>query len=364
MWLEVDESLVDVYPTLNESQCAALETIALSVFNGKNSLFAKKRTLDWMMNQELSAAAKSVCLKVKNRLSEYSSLRDIVGSKIIIVTSNKDLSINEHGFWELPLILLERNPVSTCTLLTENLSDADIYLIAAEHYKKHNKINGLITSLTTIGGGGNQIYPAFMRFIDKKEGFCLSITDTDRDYPTAESNDTSKSCKSLADECRWIAAHMDVPARELENILPINIVEDAIFDDRGAVDLHERFEKVKERVAGNPSALLYCDLKMGTKFSWSGTLHGNEDKTRFWKSFLESKNPPLSACEKNCGEQCDCFMIDSLGERVADKFLDFCSRNSIHKQYERMKTSANADQWLEIGREVFNWGVATPRTRI
>ncbi len=364
MWIEVDESLIDIYPALNESQCAALETIVLSVFHGKNALFAKKRTLDWMMNQGLSAAAKSVCLKVKNRLPEYSSLRDIIGLKVIIVSADKDLAINKFGFWELPLNLLEKNPVSSCSLLTENLSDADIYLIAAEHYKKHHKINGLITELTPVGGGGNQIYPAFMRFVERREGFCLSITDTDRDYPSAESNDTSKSCKTLAEECRWIAAHMDVPARELENILPINIVEDAIFDDRGAVDLHERFEKVKERVSDNSVALLYCDLKMGTKFSWSTTVHGNHEKTRFWRDFLESKNPPLRACERSCGDECECFMIDSLGERVADKFLDFCKKNSVQKQYERMKTSANAEQWLDVGKAVFNWGVATPRTRI
>lgn len=364
MWLEVDESLVDLYPTLNESQCAAFEAIALSVFHGKNSLFAKKRTLDWMMGQGLSKPAKSVCLKIKNRLSEYSSLRDIIESKIIIIDSYNDVEIDEYGFWKLPLNVLENNPVTTCALLAENLSDADIYLIAAEHYKKYKKINGLVTSLTPIGGGGNQIYPAFMRFVERKEGFCLSITDTDRDYPLAESNDTSKNCKILAEERRWIAAHMDVPARELENILPINLVEDAIFEDRGAVDLHRRFEKIKEKVAGNPVALLYCDLKMGTKFSWSSNLHGNEEKERFWKTFLDSKNPPLTGCGNNCGDQCECLMIDSLGERVADKFLDFCRKNSIQKQYERMKTSSNADQWLEIGRAVFNWGVATPRSRI
>lgn len=363
MWLEVDESLVDLYPTLNESQCAGLEAIALSVFHGKNSLFAKKRTLDWMMNQELSSAAKSVCLRIKNRLSEYSSLRDFVGLKILIVGSNRILHYDDQGLWELPLKILEENPVTTCSLLTENLSDADIYLIAAEHYKKHIKINGLITNLTPFGGGGNQIYPAFKRFIDRKESFCFSITDTDRDYPTAESNETSKNCRSLAQERKWVADHLDVPARELENILPINLVEDAIFDDRGSVDLHERFEKIKLRIVDQPMALLFCDLKMGTKFSWASTHHGNQEKARFWREFIDSRSPPLHNCGNGCKNDCECFLIESLGEKVAEKFLDFCKKNSIQKQYERMKTSANSDKWLEVGKAVFNWGVATPRSR-
>ncbi|WP_261499140.1 hypothetical protein [Acidovorax bellezanensis] len=363
MWLEIDESLVDLYPTATASQCAALEAIALSVFHGKNSLYAKKRTLEWICAQQLSQAAKSVCLRIKNRLSEYASLRDFIKIKIIVVSSDRELSFNDAGLWELPLSALENNPISTCTLLAENLSDADIYLIAAEHYRRHNKINGLITNLTPIGGGGNQIYPAFLRFVDRKETFCLSVTDTDKDYPSAESNDASKSCKALAGERRWIADHIDVPARELENILPVNIVEDAIFNDDGCVELHERFSKVKGGTENSPDALLYCDLKKGTKFLWAGDAHGNKDKARFWTDFLGSKNPPINGCGNGCNEKCECFMIESLGERIAEKFLEHCRKISGQKQYERMKTSANADQWLEVGKVVFDWGVAIPRSR-
>lgn len=139
MWIEIDESLVDLYPSANVSQCAALESVALSVFHGKNFLYARKRTLDWMCDQDLSGAAKSVCSRLKNRLPEYSSLRDFIKVKIIIVSSEKEFGFSKLGFWELPLSALEDHPVSSCTLLAENLTDANIYLVAAEHYKKHLK---------------------------------------------------------------------------------------------------------------------------------------------------------------------------------------------------------------------------------
>jgi len=241
--------------------------------------------------------------------------------------------------------------------------DAEIYLIAAAHYKKHNNINGLVHNLTTSGGGGNQIYPSFMNFVNRRETFCLSVTDTDKDYPGAESNLVSRSCKDLASERRWIATHLDVPARELENLLPINLVEDAIFDDGGAVDLHVRFNNVKSKIEGDVVAWLYCDLKMGTKYSWAYGNHGNHEKSSFWRTFLHSKNPAIHGCKNGCDDGCDCFMVDSLGERVAEKFLDFCKKISSHKQYERMKTSSNADQWLSVGKAVFDWGVAVPKSR-
>lgn len=363
MWIEVDESLVDLIPAANASQCAALDSIALSAFHGKNFLYAKRRTLDWMCSQEISSASKSVCLWLQNRLSEYSALREFVKVKLIVVSGGKHLNFCETGRWELPISVLEENPVASCTLLAENLTDADIYLLAAEHYKKHHKLNGVSINLIPSGGGGNQIYPSFAKFIDRRDTYCLSVTDTDKDYPGAESNDPSKNCRDIANERRWVAAHIDVPARELENILPINIVEDAISSDNGAVDLHLRFERIKSRIEHFHAALLYCDLKMGTKYSWALGKHGNREKAEFWEGYLNSRQPAIRVCGNGCDEGCDCFMIESLGDKVAEKFLEFCRNNSTYKQYERMKTSSNANQWLAVGNAVFDWGVALSKSR-
>lgn len=360
MWIEFDDSLSEKIDVADERQCAAIESIALSAFYGRHIMFAKTKTIAWISRQGVSSVTKAVCKKIKSRYSELSSIRSVIGVRLVVMADDEVLHFN-NGTWFVSISTLSEYPVQFGLLLAENLNDALIYLLAAEHYKISKGLKWLNVELSPDGGGGTQIYPRFENSILKKSVFCLAITDTDKDFPTAASNITSQRCRAVAMQRKWIADHFDVPARELENILPINLVEDAIYNDTGAADLHGKISSVKSRILGDYEPILYCDLKLGTKFSW--TKDKNIEKSRYWKAFVKSRNIKKVSCGVECEEECKCFMIDSLGETVAEKFFKFCAELSPQKQYERVKSSENCTQWLAVGKAVFDWGVALPKSR-
>lgn len=360
MWIEIEECVVSNISHANHQQIAALESITLSVFYGRHVLFAKRKTLDWLGSQNISAASKSVCQKIKGNYSDLSSIRNNIGIRLVVVFGDKIFNYSD-GIWRVSIDLIAEYPVQFGELLAENLNDALIYLLAAEHYKIYSGFKVVVVNLHPVGGGGSQIYPSFVSSEKNKNTFCLAITDTDKDYPDANSNQVSQKCKKLASKRTWIVDHVDVPARELENILPFHLLEDAIYSDPSAQELHERMRKVKSRVCNDFQPLLYCDLKLGTKFSWASGK--NQLKSKYWKVFIKKRNLEALCCGKECGESCNCYIVDPLCENIAEKFLRYCDNITSQKQYEKVKISDNANEWLTIGKAVFDWGVSLPKAR-
>lgn len=360
MWIEIEECVSNNISHANNQQIAALESIALSVFYGRHILYAKRKTLDWLCTQNISSSSKSVCQKIKSKHSELSAIRDNIGTRLVVVFGEKIFKYSE-GLWIVSIDWIAKHPVQFGELLAENLSDALIYLLAAEHYKIESGLKGVAVNLNPVGGGGSQIYPSFVSSEKNKNTFCLAITDTDKDYPDANPNQVSQKCQKLASKRTWVVDHVDVPARELENILPFYLLEDAIYSDPSAQELHERMRKVKSRVCNDFQPLLYCDLKLGTKFSWASDK--NQIKSKYWKAFIKKRNLEALRCGKECGESCNCHIVEPLCETIAEKFLQYCNSISPQKQYEKVKISDNANEWLTIGKAVFDWGVALPKIR-
>lgn len=360
MWIEIDDSVAENVDNANLRQCAVIESIALSVFHGKHVFYAKNKTLNWLCKQDVGGVAKAVFRKVSSRISELGSIRSNIGIKLILVFEN-DIFKYEDGEWVVSFSFFESHQIQMGCLLAENLEDANIYLLAAKHYKIESKLKILDVNLMPQGGGGSQILPSFEEAINEKNSFCLAITDTDKDYPAAHSNIVSRRCNTVANQRTWIADHFDVPARELENVLPLGLIEEAIFSDAGAVDLHARLNAIKSRIGDELEPFLYCDLKLGTKFKWMKD--EDQNKSAYWSEFVRKKNIYNLMCGEECGENCDCEIVSPIGETIASKFLEFCQSTSINKQYEKVKVSANSSQWLAVGKAVFDWGVALPKAR-
>lgn len=363
MLIEIDDSLISAFPITNASQSLLLTSIVSSAFYGEHFLIGSRSAMDWLIKQDIGDTLKSVCRKISNDIPQYRSLMNLIKFKVVIVADGEDIACRSEGVWEIPFgNLLEGHRISLSVLLSENISDSHIYIIAAEHYKEHiGAGNGVCINIDPRGGGGNQIYSEFESIVNTKRYFCLAITDTDKNRPNAESNSTSKRCKLIANKKIWVTGHADVPARELENIIPINLIEDLIVSESELKDLVNRFERIRLISENNFEIFLYSDLKKGTPYSWC-----KEEKTpksKFWKKFIETKFANQHICDESCQAECKAKIIDPLSENIATSFLEYCKKNSKKKIYERAKTSKNANQWLEIGMYVFNWGIAAPRRR-
>lgn len=369
MWIEFDDSLIDSFPRANNYQCMTLDAIATSACAGRHVLFGSLAVLDWVQSQEIGIASRAICQKIKNNRSELKSLRSKVGRKIIIGAYPDAIKSDDNEIWHVSLNALLYNPFSAAVLLTENHVDANLYKLAATHYRMSIGVDASYrANLSVQGGGGNQIHPTFVNLVGEKCGFCLVVTDTDKDYPSALSSDTSRKCANLSSKREWIVAHLEVPARELENIIPFNLLSDSIYADGGAVDLHNGINQIESVGRVNVQMLLYGDLKKGTTRYWARGNHGNLEKKKYWNILANSKvgctNPE---CDEHCNarskDDCKCFLISSLGDGIADKFLEYSRTKGAHELFKRVKTSSNASQWLSIGKSVFEWGIALPVSR-
>lgn len=369
MWIELDDSLITSIPQADDYQCMALDAIAASACSGRHVVYGSLAVIEWLQKQNIGASSRAICQRIKNLRPELRSLRARIEKKIIIGSYINSIKTDDNDVWYVSLGALLNNSFSAAVLITENHNDANIYKIAANHYKiligvsASYKIN-----LSVQGGGGNQIHPTFMNVVDEKSSFCLVITDTDKDYPSALSCETSRKCKTLSNKKEWIAAHIEVPARELENIIPFNLISDAVNDDRGAVDLHRGLMQIESVRDINSELLLYSDFKKGTTRYWACGNHGNLDRKNYWNVLAGSRGVCTNQqCDENCEAEskdaCKCFLVSSLGEYIADKFLEYAKTKSNHETLNRAKTSANAEQWFAVGKSVFEWGIALPVTR-
>lgn len=369
MWIEFDDSLIESIPQANNYQCMALDAIATSVCAGRHVLFGSLAVMDWFQKQSIGTASKAICQKIKNNRSELKSLRSKIGKKIIIGAYLDAIKSEDNEVWHVSLNAIIYNPFSASVLLTENHVDANLYKLAAIHYRMSIGVDASYrVNLSVQGGGGNQIHPTFVNLVEEKCGFCLVITDTDKDYPAALSSETSRKCADLSNKREWIVAHIEVPARELENIIPFNLLSDSIYADRGAVDLHNGISQIGTVEGINVQMLLYGDFKKGTTRYWARGNHGNLERKNYWNILADSKAGCTNQqCDEHCKarskDDCKCFLISSLGDGIADKFLEYSKTKGVHELFKRVKTSSNANHWLSIGKSVFEWGIALPVSR-
>lgn len=369
MWLELDDDIALAHVIPSIEICAVLESIALSSLVGKHVLYGSRDILKWMGEQELSRAAKATISRAHSRVAEYGALRSQVDVKVVI--HGPPLEIYSHdNVWHISISSLVGDALAGADLLVENLSDGEAYKIAAQHYIKSVKLNGVRSFVELRNGGGNEIIRCFRAAIDRKNGFTLAVTDGDVEYPEGAEGASSRLCKEMADAQNWVSRHQKLPCREIENLLPFNLLDDSIIDALPeTTDLIPRLEKLKQAIRIRPEVHKYTDFKKSTVGYFCTDSDVNEIRRSFWKSVVNSIGAVSSVgCEGHCRvgdhRECECKVIEGVGEQTLVRFLEYCQKISVTKQFERMHTSSNKEGWLQMGRAVFMWGMADQPLRV
>jgi hypothetical protein len=372
MWITLSPQLTEVDFVNHQDSVAAIETILFSAFRGEHIVFAKRGILSYLLTLDLSNRSKSAIRNIQSRHAELASIEKLQKFRVIIKSNITHSTYIENNIWTVPLLHFSNVALVPSCVLAENLRDAKAYINGAHHALHMQGIKGLRVNLTKDSGGGTDTPNKFNELIDSRRQFVIAITDTDKTHPHGACCSSSTKCADISADSNWVVDHYNLDCSEIENILPINLLCDSIENSDAAPDLSEKLDFLKNNVFTDPSIHKWFDLKNGMALSKKKTINNNEAERNYWISTTTSIQSVFQygaecldkqQCLKNTQKECECILFPGLGNGTLDRFNTHCDSMSVPKQCERIKTSSNSGDWLELGSIVASWGIALEKQR-
>lgn len=343
----------------------ALDNILLSEFEGKNIVFAEKNVTEFLKNNIalFSGRAGAVISRLSIRFPEKANLANSIDAKVIIQSNISNVS-HDGSSINVPLVLFNNRTLSdSSVLLGENLDDAKIFKYSGEHYRILNHYQGTRLSLKPRGGGGSTTSDALEQIIYSQNEMCLTIVDSDKHSPSCCYGDTALACLSLATN-EWISKVICLEGRMLENVLPIRHLRESVpFELEGNITEQEAI------YSDAPDIYQYINIKNGTTFQWICKKTEKDHKSReYWVNQINSNAFLQNMINVDCLESescsnknaCACNIFTGL-TNAASHYLTWLDGRSPHKSAETIKDCSN---WLNIGKNVYEWCCAVEPYRI
>lgn len=353
-------SLIDVDFTKSKN-IDGLVQLLYSVAQGRHVLFGdtsvleKLLILDRLTDTLVSVVRKTICDR-----PTVGALRKAINRFVYVVESDRVL-LNETDSWSITLDFLAENGAPRSALLCEGEVDTKLYSICAKHYATHMKFTPTI-SLSLQSGGGASISAVYERELNCREKFVLCITDSDKDYPDAEICQVSKECGEVGMIKGWPTRHFCLYVRELENVIPFNLIEAAVCDG-GCRSTKERLAALFDAFKNDKGRLEFVDMKNGISVSTALKLDWWGEAFRCRSSYRRAERcKKIFECDP--GERdCSCVFVPMIAEKISEMVLGFCEKNSMHKTLKIAATSFNFHRWLEVGAVAYEWGLAAEKIR-
>lgn len=258
--------------------------------------------------------------------------------------------------------------VQPARLVVEDSTDRDIYIRVTRSFLTFRRdIKYLSLQLHAFGGGGSSTADQFKDHA--AYGPTLTIVDSDMKSPDASLGSTAASVKSCADDiaATTVSAVDVLPAHELENLLPGELVEECIgADDSAAMKTSWRDIADNYMTCSEPHR--YLDLKEGVRHwdlsRWRGT--SSEDYMR--KATSGSTSQGSCACDHATSkrENCTQIHIAGFGSALLSRVADRLARLTPHKLGELFwnGTFGGRSIWELLCTRILSWGIAYHRTRV
>lgn len=373
MWITISPIAGDIDYTTDHESAAAMEQIIGSANRGEHIVFADRVTLQKLLSANLSNVTQATIRSINTRYPELASIERTQIYKVFIdPTINKPIRKSDFN-WNIPLSHFSKVALIPAVILAENLRDASAFVQCAMHANYLNGMKGLKVTLTKDSGGGADIPTKFHDLISTERQFTLAVTDTDKTYPSANPCAPTSKCADLAKNSAWVANHVQLDGFEIENILPTNLLRDSITNSAAFHDLCNEIAFIDERMSAKPDSYRWCDLKLGTKFSRTKSNNTNAEERQHWRDTIEinqlegfqvsSTCTASEECPKSNARDCECILTPGLGSETLERFNTYCKTLSIQKQCERVRTSANGNDWLKLGEKIASWGAALEKQR-
>jgi hypothetical protein len=372
MWISLSPSVAEIDFNNDINATAAIEELFSSAHRGDHIVFSDRDTLKRLLLVKLSVVSHSGISALLSQFAFIASLESLQKFRVIIDPTASKIANQTSNIWRMPLHHFSKVALVPSCILAENLRDARAYINSAHHANSLSKIKGVRITLTKDSGGGADISNKFTDLINDKRQFIIAITDTDKTHPNDSSCAATKKCVDLSANSKWVTHHIELPCSEIENFLPINLLSDSVTETPSKSQLAEQLAFLNKSTFKDPDLHKWFDAKNGTKLSRIKENNLNEPERSHWKksiilnnNFFQCKQECFNSidCPINAIKDCECILIPGLGSETLDRFNDHCKNISIQKQCERVKTSNNAADWLDLGALLASWGIALEKQR-
>lgn len=218
-------------------------------------------------------------------------------------------------------------------LLSENELDGMAFLWGAKAYLSRERIPALSISVEIQPGGGNTTFDNFER-LERGKRFFACIIDSDKSHPKASLGDTAARFNSVAPGYVGRRYFEILSCHEIENIIPVSIVQ-SVYPDKCEKSLVYERDLIEYRA--------YPDHKHGVSVR-DAIAEDMKHKDNYWR-VLASKEQDDSLCA-------------GFGAGMLKACVELMDRISPRKAVEYVNEDIDRE-WLRISKIVASWGVGS-----
>lgn len=369
MLIWIHDSVISANLAEDDKACRGIAAILDAVSRGQHYVLASRQTLKALSeNQQLASANRATARILLSNYTLLGSIPALVRFRIV-VTFGKSKHVNKVGSeeWEVPLHMVADCCIHKSVLVAENLTDAGVFEQAARQYMAAKGIRTQL-SVEKLHGGGSTIPKVFENHAVTEKRWCLCITDSDRICPNDSLSQAAEECKAIASDSSLVATHMDLPVREVENVIPIALLDEVIPPSH-----RDKWEWHTSKLCRiRRDAHSYCDMKKGLTIRKILDLADGSGQKRYWLSVardlldasaLESDCLASGECSQKDPGLCHCDVVYGFGDRMLDQILTILNSRGPHESERRVRHDLNRDTWFEVGQLVFEWACAPQEIR-
>jgi hypothetical protein len=323
MLLHIDSSVSRAL-TSNDST-TFLELVALAHREGKHLVTGASDTLRTLASSsQVAASTRGALLAMASKAVQWNALRQLLpfyievgsGAQFLNVTSGSQVQsiLRVEIDWLTDSELLQR-PV----ILTENGTDAETYIQLAQAFVRSKGWN-IKLELDPQGAGGSTTARELTKVMGRKRA-CLCVVDSDRSCPQCGLGSTASAVQSVG-AGSGIHQSRIIGAREIENLLPVKLLEMALPDSYS-----RQLAQYMELQSLSAEAVTYLDMKKGLSAGRILRMPISSHERNFWVAIDEQAQialaryahctSPVSCVDSSCV----CVLCKPFGDSVLEKAL-------------------------------------------
>jgi hypothetical protein len=376
MIIHIENELISKIEDMNKSEQNKFEEFIdymyLAIKEGKHIISINKKDLLSLLKSNFLSTDSKKKLQFLNKIKikYYQSIDNLIEkidpSHIIYVTYNVLKKKQEKNIIKIYFPyseFLNINFIQNFTLIVENIeNDGLIYKnFFPMIYKKYKKIP-FKYYLSLENGGGNTIHQVLeIKCKEENNNFNVFIVDGDRiSHLKPGIGVTAKTIKSSYKKCKkknyknYLKFELYIlKVRELENLIPLVFIKKFC---------EEFYEKYFQLIKVEAEITKYLDIKKGIIC---------KDKNKKYQSVNECN---IVECKKDDKIYCKLlkevnldFFVNNNGDKLLKEFY-----KEYNEKIEKLVTLVLDEcqieniknDWIEIGRLIYSWGVGLEKQRI
>lgn len=364
MLIYISDEITQSVISNNKTSINAINIISLGRRHGKHILLSSRNNLKILKNcNQLNNDSIAVFSHLYENYPIIASIISKLSFYVKIVNGQNHMNLfteNNTNILELSSDYFQDiNIVTETVVIAENQSEIDFYEYISEYYKGINGLSLIPCNFNPMMGGGSTSHTVYSHEQEKENRFCLCLADSDKLHPKSKLGNTVKLLLKADDETKKLSHLHYLTVREIENLIPLSILERVCKDDINHNKGLESFKKIL--TSSNYKDYLFLDIKKGlTLVNYRKIMDVN------LKSFLDSilinsglfTKKDLTKISK--GEISRDVLIQGLGNNVLDRAIEYLKLDDASYQ-SNFDFEEQISEWLTIGEKFTNWTCGSER---